>query len=496
MSDVVIGIDIGTSSTKAVAVDAEGVVHAVERAEHGVEMPRPGWVEQDAEAIWWEQSRDVLRRLTARVAASSQRVRALAISGLGPCVLPCDAELRPLRPAILYGIDMRAGIEIDELTAELGAGPILARGGSPLTSQAGGPKLAWLRRHEPAVWASTTGFYSASSFLIARLTGEYVLDHHTASQFNPLYDLARADWSNWAGQIAADVALPRLVWTDEVCGAVHDRAAAATGLPVGLPVLGGTVDAWAEAYSVGVRQPGDLLLMYGSTMFLVAPSVPGPPHSGLWRTAGITDGSQSLAAGVATSGLLTGWLEQLSGRPVAELSEAAGAIPAGADGLLMLPYFAGERSPLFDPGARGVAIGLHLRHGPAHIMRAIYEATAMSVRHILLAFTGASPGEVRPPERRWRMTAAGGGTSSAVWMQIVSDVTGQPQRVPEQTIGASYGDALLAAVAVGMAAPGTDWTRTAREVEPRPDLAEPYDARFEAYLDLYPATRELIRRLG
>ena len=149
MSDVVIGIDIGTSSTKAVAVDAEGVVHAMERAEHGVDMPCPGWVEQDAESIWWEQSRDVLRRLTARIAASSQHVRALAISGLGPCVLPCDAELRPLRPAILYGIDTRAGIEIDELTAELGAGLILARGGSPLTSQAGGPKLAWLRQQRP-----------------------------------------------------------------------------------------------------------------------------------------------------------------------------------------------------------------------------------------------------------------------------------------------------------------------------------------------------------
>jgi xylulokinase len=495
MSDVVIGIDIGTSSTKAVAVDAEGSVHALERAEHGVDMPSPRCVEQDAETVWWDQSCDVLRRLTARIAATSHRVCALAISGLGPCVLPCDAKLRPLRPAILYGIDMRAELEIGELNAELGADRILAGGGSQLTSQAGGPKLMWLRRHEPAVWMRTAGFFTASSFVIARLTGEYVMDRHSASQFNPMYDLARSEWSSWADEIAAGVPLPRLVWSDEVCGVVHSEAAATTGLPVGIPVLGGTVDAWAEAHSVGVTRPGEILLMYGSTMFLVAPSVPGPAHPGLWRTAGLTPGSQSLAAGVATSGLLTGWLEELSGRPAAELSEAAGAIPPGAEGLMLLPYFAGERSPLFDPGARGVAIGLHLRHGAAHIMRAVYEATAMSVRHVMQAFAGIRMGDATAATQ-WRMSAAGGGTNSALWMQIVSDVTGQPQRVPEQTIGASYGDALLAAVAIGMASPDADWTRTARVVEPRRDLAELYDTRFATYLDLYPATRELIRSLG
>jgi xylulokinase len=496
MTEVVIGLDIGTSSTKAVAVDAAGVVHAVVRADHGVDMPAPGWFEQDAESIWWEQSCDVLRRLTARVGELSHRVCALAISGLGPCVLPCDADVRPLRPAILYGIDTRATAEVDELTAELGDEAILATGGSRLTSQAGGPKLAWIRRHEPDVWARTAGFYTASSFLIARLTGEYLIDHHSASQFNPLYDLARSRWSAWAAGIVGDVPLPRLVWTDEVCGSVHAAAAAATGLPIGLPVLGGTVDAWAEAYSVGVTEPGDLLLMYGSTMFLVAPSRAGAGHPGLWRTAGVTESSQSLAAGVATSGLLTGWLEGLTQRSVADLSDAAGAIPAGADGLLLLPYFAGERSPLFDPGARGVAIGLHLRHGPAHLMRAVYEATAMSVRHIMHAFSGLEATDPSTNGTPWRLTVAGGGTNSAVWMQIVADVTGQRQRVPEQTIGASYGDALLAAIAVGMTAPGTDWTTTAAVVEPRLEHATLYDSRFATYLDLYPATRELVRRLA
>jgi xylulokinase len=198
---------------------------------------------------------------------------------------------------------------------------------------------------------------------------------------------------------------------------------------------------------------------------------------------------------MATSGLLTSWFSDLTGQPIAELSRAAAHVPPGADGLLVLPYFAGERSPLFDPGARGVALGLHLRHGPAHIMRAIYEATAMSVRHVLSAFasTAMSSGDSRST---WRVTAAGGGTKSALWKQLVSDITGQEQLIPEQTVGASYGDALLAAAAVGMVAPETDWTRIAEVIQPRPHLAELYDNLFETYLQLYPATRDLIDRLG
>lgn len=495
MSDVVVGLDIGTSSTKAIATDADGVVRAQISAAHDVLLPALGWVEQDAEAIWWSEACGILRELSAQLDAGGLRVAALAVSGLGPCVLTCDASLQPLHNAILYGIDTRAEAQIDRLNRELGEEAILARGGSRLTSQAAGAKLAWLRQNEPESWSRAAGFYSASSFLIGRLSGEYVLDHHSASQFSPLYDLEAGGWaSDWAGLIVGDLPLPRLVWSNEICGTLQDAGAAATGLPKETPILGGTIDAWAEAHSVGVRDPGDMLLMYGSTMFLIAPMPHGGRHHGLWRTEGLRPGNETFAAGMATSGLLTNWLSDLTGQPIESLSAQAEDIEPGAEELLLLPYFSGERSPLFDPGARGVALGLRLGHGPAHMMRAIYEGTAFSVRHVLKEFDRAGGAGSSAPS--WRITVAGGGTKSRLWAQLVSDITGHSQYLPEQTIGASYGDALLAAAAIGMVEDTTDWTKIREVIEPRTELASDYERRFAAYLGLYPATRGLLDELA
>ena len=491
MTELVIGLDIGTSSTKAVAVDAEGTVLATVTGPHGTSQPRPGQFEQDAQAIWWEQSCGLLRQLLADERVSRSAIRAVGTSGIGPCLLVCDKAGNPLRPAILYGIDMRATAEVDELTERLGPANILARGGSALSSQAVGPKLLWLQRHEPDVWARTARWFSASSFLVERLTGEYLMDHHTASQFDPMYDIRRRTWaSDWAAALSPGVPLPRLAWPGEIAGRVTAAASAATGLPAGTPVLAGTVDAWAEAHSVGVRHRGDLMIMYGSTLFLVGIDPAASPHPGLWLTAGLTPDTGTLAAGMAASGLLANWVADTARVPVGELIEAAGQVAAGAEGLLLLPYFAGERSPLFDPDARGVAIGLTLAHTPAHLMRAALEAVAMGVRHNLEAFDSARPGE-----SSWRPVAVGGGTSGSLWPQIVSDVCGRPQDIPAQTVGASYGDALLAAAAVGLVAPDTDWTKVVATVEPRPELAELYDRRYAVYRDLYTATRPLLPRL-
>jgi xylulokinase len=210
VTDLVMGLDIGTSSTKAVAVDAAGTVIAARSGPHGTSQPRPGWFEQDAQAVWWEQSAALLRELTADDRVRAAAVRAVGVSGLGPCLLVCDAAGQPLRPAILYGIDMRASAEIAELTSRLGPERILARAGSALSSQAVGPKLLWLQRHEPEVWARTARWFSASSFLVERLTGEYLLDHHTASQFDPMYDIRARSWArDWAAALSPGAVLPR-----------------------------------------------------------------------------------------------------------------------------------------------------------------------------------------------------------------------------------------------------------------------------------------------
>jgi xylulokinase len=490
MRQLVVGLDIGTSSTKAVAVDVAGTVVASVTGRHGVSQPRPGWFEQDAERVWWAQSHQLLRELTAGPQVSGSAIAAVGVSGIGPCLAVCDEAGTPLRPAILYGIDMRAAAEVAELTGRLGAERILERGGSALSSQAVGPKLLWLQRHEPDIWARAARWFTASSYLVFRLTGEYLLDHHTASQFDPMYDIRAQGWAeDWAAELSPGVPLPRLAWPGEIVGTVSRAAAARTGLPAGAPVLAGTVDAWAEAHSVGVRADGDLMVMYGSTLFLIGIDSAGRPHPGLWRTAGLSPRASTLSAGMATSGLLADWVAGIARQPTGELIAAAETVPAGADGLTMLPYFAGERSPLFDPGARGVALGLTLSHTPAHLMRAALEAVAMGVRHNLEVFDS-----VRPAGSSWRAVAVGGGTAGALWPQIVSDVTGCDQAIPAQTIGACYGDALLAASAAGLVPPDTDWTTIGETVTPRPELSALYDARYRVYRDLFTATRSLLDR--
>jgi xylulokinase len=486
--ETVIGIDIGTSSTKGVVTTLDGAVVARAQRPHRVSFPRPGWAEHDAEAIWWNDFVSVCAELAP---AAGSGVGAVCVSGIGPCAVPCDDNLRPLRPAILYGIDSRATAEITEVERMLGHDAILRRSGSALSSQALGPKLLWLRRHEPEIWAATRGWYMASSFVAARLTGAYVLDHHSASQCNPLYDLAAGKWADdWAEELVPGVPLPELVWPSDVVGAVTPEAARATGLPAGTPVAAGTIDSWAEAFSVGVRQPGDLMLMYGSTMFLIQVVTEPTPTPMLWTTNGAEPGPRTLAAGMSTSGSLTEWVRELVGSPPwAELLGEAEATPAGARGLLILPYFAGERTPIYDPKARGVVAGLTLSHGRAELLRAVYEATAYGTRQILEAFRDAAP--TTP-----RIVAVGGGTKAPLWMQIISDVTGVQQSVPRERSGASYGDALLAAIATKQIDATTDWSLIEDVVYPSPTERETYEELFVDYRSLYTATAPIVHRLA
>ncbi|CAA9466561.1 MAG: Carbohydrate kinase, FGGY family [uncultured Solirubrobacteraceae bacterium] len=489
VSEYVVGIDMGTASSKGVLARPDGAIVATATRRHAMSMPRPGWAEMDAERDWWGDVVAISRELAA--AAGDGRIAGVCISGLGPCLLLCDEDVRPVRPAILYGIDMRATEEIAELTERFGDAAIVERCGKRLSTQAVGPKLLWARRREPDVWARTVRWYGAQSFVVARLTGEYVLDHQTASQCDPLYDLGANAWNRaWADEVTGGLDLPRLAWAGEAIGTVHAAAAAETGLPEGIPVAAGTVDAWAEAFSAGVRRPGDLMLMYGSTMFFVQVLEQPSSHPLLWTTAGVDPGSFTLAAGMATSGSLTGWVQDLTGgTPFEQLVREAADVPAGSDGLVVLPYFAGERTPIFDPHARGVVAGLTLRHGRGHLFRAVYEGIAFGIRQILDFLDDA----VGAPAR---VVAVGGGTQGGLWTQIVTDVTGREQLLPAQTIGASYGGAQLAAIAAELVPPDTDWARIASRVVPDGANRELYDELYETYTELYPATREQVHRLA
>lgn len=484
-----LGIDVGTGSSKAVLVDADGIVLDTARVSHEVSLPRPDWAEFDAAGVGWPEVARLCRELFSRHDPTS--VAGVCVSAMGPCLVVTDEDLTPLRPTILYGIDARAGTEIEELSERIGRDTILSEGGKVLSSQAVGPKLRWIKKREPDIWAKATRWHSLSSYLVAKLTGEHVLDHHTASQCDPMYELRSNRWHVERSEIVAEhLVMPRLAWPSEIVGEVQAAASEFTSIPRGVPVCAGTVDAWAEALSAGVRRPGDLMLMYGSTMFFVKVIDNFEVHDKLWTTAGVEPGTLTLAAGMSTSGSLMEWMQHLFGDVPFEtlLSEAASA-PPGADGLLVLPYFAGERTPVFDPDARGVVAGLTLRHGRAHLYRATHEGIGFGIRQIieLLESTG------RPIER---VVAVGGGTQARLWLQIVSDITGCRQIVPEQTIGAGYGDALLAAIGTGAVPPDTDWATTALTIEPNEARAELYDRLYETYQALYPATVDQVHELA
>jgi len=488
MSGLLLGVDVGTASTKGVLARADGEVVATAERPHELSLPRPGWAEHDAEKVWWDDFVSVCREL---LDGADDGVAAVCTSGIGACLLPTDGDGNPLRPAILYGIDSRAEKEIRELNDRYGREALLRRCGSVCTTQAVGPKLLWLQRNEPEVWEKTRKFFMANSFISWRLTGEYVLDHHSASQCDPLYDVHEFGWiRDRAEEVAPGLPLPRLLWPAEVVGEVTPEASEATGIPAGTPVAAGTIDAWSEGASVGVQNPGDLMLMYGTTMFIIEVLEEALHHPGLWGTTGILPGTHNLAAGMATSGALTGWLQKISGGvPYETLTEEAAAAPPGSDALVVLPYFAGERTPLFDPKARGIVSGLTIGHGRGHLYRAMLEATAYGVRHIFESMREAGAGGER-------LVAVGGGTKGGLWTRIVSDVTGRPQDLPEQTIGAAYGDALLAARAVGLAEADTDWSRIVDSVEPDEANRDLYDELYGVYRELYPATREQMHGLA
>lgn len=487
-----LGVDIGTSSSKGVLVDESGRILATATVAHDVSRPKPGFVEMDAR-VWWDEFVQLTRELLLAAGAEGiePEIAAVGVSGMGPCVLLADEHDEPVRPAILYGVDMRTGAQIERMNAELGIDEITRVGGSMLTSQAAGPKIQWIADEEPEAYARARRLFMPASWLARRLTGSYVLDHQSASQVSPLYDVEAGAWHEpWWRRFAPGIEAPPLAWAGDIAGGVTDAAAAVTGIAAGTPVIVGTVDAWTEAVSVGAHEDGDLMLMYGTTMFLVATGTQTLRTPSMWTTVGAFPGTRNLAGGLATSGALTAWLRDLTGADYPALLAEAERSGPGARGLLLLPYFAGERTPILDPDARGVIAGLTLDHTRGDLYRAALEATALGVRHNVETMRAAGT-DIR------RIVAVGGGTQGSLWLQVVSDATGLVQEVPRTTIGASYGAAFLAASAVSADPPNIgDWNPIETVVRPDPDTTGLYDELFKRYARLYEATKPIVHELA
>lgn len=495
-ADLALGVDVGTYETKGVVVDADGRVVARGARGHRMDVPRPGWAEHDPETVWWDGVRAVVAQLLDHHQVRPDRVAGMAVSAIGPCVVPVDAEGRALRPAILYGVDTRSTDQIARLQQAHGADALFARTYNQLTTQSAGPKVLWLRDEEPEVYTAARRFVTSQTWLVGRLTGRWVMDHGTAGYYDPLYDPATARWDTGAVDIVDEDRLPELGWADEVAGELAPGPADELGLPAGTPVVVGTTDAPAEAVGSGVVVPGRMMLMYGSSVFMIGVLDEPTPDPRMWSAPFAFESTHVLAGGTATAGTLTRWFIDLTAPDLApddhdhlfaQLTDAADEVAPGADGLVLLPYFSGERTPINDPLARGVLFGLNLTHGRGHVYRALLEGIAQGIRANLGVYAerGAAPDLLR---------AVGGGTRNRVWLQAVSDATGQAQQVVA-TPGASYGDAFLAALATGLVEDRRAidrWVTPEREAVPDPSLADLYARQADRVQRLYTATRELM----
>jgi xylulokinase len=481
-----LGLDIGTFESKGVLVDETGAIRAEARHPHKMLVPQPGWAEHRAEEDWWGDFVSITKALLRNPDIRPQEIAAVACSAIGPCMLPVDAAGAPLMNGVLYGVDTRASAQIARLTAEIGEARILQTCGNALTSQSVGPKILWLRETSPEIFEKTAKVLTSTSYLVWKLTGQHVIDHYTAANFSPLYDVAAQGWSDALADILPLDRLPRLLWSTEIAGQVTARAAAETGLPPGIPVTCGTIDAAAEAVSVGVASPGEMMVMYGSTIFTIMVTDRPLRDPRLWYAPWLIPGVHASMAGLATSGTLTHWFRDTlaPGTDFAALATEAAASPKGAKGLLCLPHFSGERTPIHDPAAKGAFFGLNLTHGRGDLYRAVLEGIAAGTAQVLDCYRdlGAAPSHLR---------AVGGGVQNAVWLQATSDISKLPQEICTRSIGASYGDAFLAALAIGAVKPGdiATWNPVARRIEPQPDPV--YARQYPLWQRLYAQTKDI-----
>ncbi len=476
-----LGIDIGTTSTKGVLLDPDR--GPVAEAEHDVRLhsPQPGWAEEDTDQ-WWGNVRELARQL-----GEKREVAAVGFSGMVPCVILLDDAGRVLRRSIQQN-DARAVDEIPELRERLADARVLERTGSPVTQQSVGPTLMWLARHEPEVWTRAQSLLGSYDLMAFRLTGERGVEINWALE-SGLYDQETATWgADLVEASGADPSLlPPIRRPDEVTGRVTEDAAAATGLRAGTPVVAGSADHVASAFAAGIVEEGDLLVKLGGAGDVLLATEEPLVDPRLYLDFHLIPERYLPNGCMAASGSLIRWFQAnvAGGASLVELDREAGEAGPGAGGIVALPYFLGEKTPINDPAARGAFVGLHLGHGRGHLFRAVLEAIAFGFRHHVDVFV-----ERGHPPRRVRVT--NGGARSQVWPQVTADVLGMPLERLAVTGGSAVGAAFAAGMGVGAF---SDWKEIERFVEIS-DVVEPrdhdaYDGPYRTYRALYPALKEV-----
>jgi len=493
-----VGVDIGAGSLKTMVVGRDGRVAGSSAADIVTHTPHPGWSEQQPND-WWDAMCATVPRALAEAGAQADDVAAIAFSAGAHTPVLEDAAGNVLRPAILWS-DQRSAEEARELEAKHGD-EILADGCNRPVPTWTQPQLLWLARHEPEVLARATRLYVAKDWLRSRLTGTWETDP-TEAVGTLLYDGRRDRWSErLCAMVGFDPAkLPPIVRPSSVVGEVTRGAAAATGFAAGTPVVCGSSDTSVEVYGAGAIAPGEaaVKLATAATVSIVGSkprvhrSVINYPFAvpGLWYTIGATNSCASAHRWLRDRFFMT---PGAAGSAVfAEMDRLASAVPAGADGLLFHPYLNGERTPHWDPLLRADFVGLTFRHDRGHLVRALYEGIAFSLRDVLdaLRAQGLDAGTAR---------IIGGGARSATWRQIVCDVLGIAIEMPRVT-DASFGAALIAGVGIGMHASEVDAVRASVEVvarhEPDTGLRGRYESMHGIYRDCARVNADINHRLA
>jgi ribulokinase len=491
-----LGLDVGTQSVRAALIDGRGRTAAFATAPIETTYPRPAWAEQDP-SQWWTAAVDATRKALDRGGIPADHVAGIGLDCTACTVVACDAAGTPLRPALLW-MDQRSAREADDISAT--EDPVLRYVSGRVSPEWMLPKALWLRRHEPETYRRADRIVECTNWFMYRLTGEWTLSlNHAAVKWN----YARPD-GGWPLAMMAAVGLDdlpakwpeRIVPLDRGEGKLSRPAAEALGLRPGTPVAQGGIDAYLGMLGLGATGPGDVAVIVGSSTCHLAQSrrgVFGSGASGCFPDATV-EGLYTLEAGQTATGSILDWYRRhFAGREqaIAEargvgvyevLDEQAAAVPPGADGLLARDDWQGNRSPFKNPHARGALVGLTLAHGPGHLFRALYEATACGTRHILddAAAHGLEVG---------RIVVGGGGARSGLWLQIHADVLGRPIHLTRDPESCALGSAMAAAIAAGLYpdfdAAAAAMVATARVVEPDPANRAVYDDLFARYVQLY-----------
>lgn len=485
-----LGLDIGTGGTRAVLVNAQGRLVASASAEHApFRSPQPGWAEQDPED-WWRAARQAIREV---LSASGAKVEAVGLTGQMHGAVMLDQSGEVLRPSLIW-CDQRTEAECEWLHDAIGRERLIELTANPALPNFTLTKLLWVRNHEPEIFAKIAHILCPKDYVRYRLTEAYAMDVQEASG-TLLLDVAHRRWSAEVARAAGipEAWLPRLFESPEVCAKISDSAAELTGLLAGTPVVAGAGDQGAGAVGMGILEPGSVSATIGTSgVVFAATAAPtrdpmGRLHTfchavpGRWHVMGVTQ----------AAGLSLRWLRDTvaPGSDYDALTAEAAEIPAGSDGLLWTPYLLGERTPHLDSQARAAFVGLTAGHTRGHLVRAVLEGVAYSLKDTFTLFA-----ELGIPVKGVRL--GGGGARGPLWREIQAAIYGYRSDVLVAEEGAAFGAALLAGVGAkgwpNLDAACAATIEVAQQIEPEPDCVQRYSEGYKAYRRIYPALKGIV----